>query len=438
MKIPNHAAAILTVGDELLNGDVVNTNASWLGQTLRGIGVPCETVITVTDRKARIMQALEQLWQDHDLIIVSGGLGPTRDDVTKLALLEFFNDTLTRDPRVLDHVTRYFEKRGRSVTEVNRCQADVPTKARVLFNDLGTAPGLLFLKDGKLLAAMPGVPYELHFITMNRLIPELEKRWKKSERRVLQRYFRSTGIGESDLSDRILSELEHRIPVAVDIAFLPHPQGVDIRITQINGVSDHEFDLFSDWVRKTASEYIYSDDYTISLADFMVGLLSDKGLTVAFAESCTGGYLANALTDVPGSSRCLKGGVVAYSNEVKTALLGVDAADLERHGAVSAPVALAMAQGAAKRFKADFGISTTGIAGPGGGSDEKPVGTVWIGFWSASGIRFACRFRFTTERLINKERSFAAAMDLLRRNITGISGYPHRPDVVMASQEKAL
>ena len=436
MKTPNHAAAILTVGDELLNGDVINTNASWLGQTLRGIGVPCETVITVTDRKARIVQALEQLWQDHDLIIVSGGLGPTRDDVTKLALLEFFDDTLIRDPQVLDHVTRYFEKRGRSITEVNRCQADVPAKARVLFNDLGTAPGLLLSKQGKLLAAMPGVPYELHFITLNRLVPELVKRWKKSERRVLQRYFRSTGIGESDLSDRILNELEDRIPETVDIAFLPHPQGVDIRITQINGDSDHDFDQFANWVRKTAREYIYSDDYARSLADFMVELLTGKKLTVAFAESCTGGYLADALTDVPGSSQCLKGAVVAYSNEVKTALLGVDAADLERHGAVSAPVALAMAKGAAERMKADYGISTTGVAGPGGGSDKKPVGTVWIGFWSASGARFTCRFQFTTERLINKERSFAAAMDLLRRNITGMSGYPHLPEVVMSSQEK--
>ncbi len=437
MKTSNHAAAILTVGDELLNGDVINTNASWLGRTLRGIGVPCETMLTVTDRKSHIVQALRQIWQDHDLIIVSGGLGPTRDDVTKLALLEFFNDTMVRDPQVLDHVSRYFRKRGRTVNEVNRSQADVPTQARVLFNDLGTAPGLLFTREGKMLAAMPGVPYELHFITQNRLIPELEKKWKQSERSVLQRYYRTTGIGESDLSDRILTELESRIPATVDIAFLPHPQGVDIRVTQINGDSDLAFEQFADWVRSVAQEFVYSENYCQTLAACIVEMLSDKGLTIALAESCTGGYLADAITDVPGSSRCLKGGVVAYSNEVKTALLGVDTADLDQYGAVSAPVALAMAQGAAERLKADFGISTTGVAGPGGGSLEKPVGTVWIGFWSAHGPGFACRFLFTTERLVNKERSFAAAMDLLRRHIMGIPGYPHRPEVINASQEKA-
>ncbi|TVQ73577.1 MAG: CinA family nicotinamide mononucleotide deamidase-related protein [Balneolaceae bacterium] len=425
-----HSAAILTIGNELLNGDVVNTNASWLGQTLRGFGVPCETVLTITDRKERIIRALEELWVDHDLVIISGGLGPTRDDVTKLALLDFFNDTLVRDTAVLEHVSQYFLQRGRAVSEVNRAQADVPARATVLFNDLGTAPGLLFEQEGRLLAAMPGVPYELHHITEKRLIPELEKRWKKSERRVLQRYYRTTGIGESDLSDRVLTELEHRIPPDVDIAFLPHPQGVDIRITQVNGRSGDAFLQFVEWISDTAGDFIYSEDYRQSLAARIVELLGDGNQTLALAESCSGGYLADALTDVPGSSRCFAGGVVAYSNDVKVRQLGVDPGILEAHGAVSAPVALAMAKGAAITLGTDFGISTTGVAGPSGGTPVKPVGTVWIGFWAADGAHFACRFHFTTERLVNKERSFAAAMDLLRRHVTGVPGFPYHPEVV--------
>ncbi len=425
-----HSAAILTIGNELLNGDVVNTNASWLGQTLRGVGVPCETVLTISDRKERITRALEELWVDHDLVIISGGLGPTRDDVTKMALLDFFKDTLVRNPAVLEHVSQYFLKRGRAASEVNRAQADVPARATVLFNELGTAPGLLFEQEGRLLAAMPGVPYELHHITEKRLIPELEKRWKKSERRVLQRYYRTTGIGESDLSDRVLAELEHRIPPDVDIAFLPHPQGVDIRITQINGRSGDAFLQFVEWISDAAADFIYSEDYGQSLAARIVELLGDGNHTLALAESCSGGYLADALTDVPGSSRCFAGGVVAYSNDVKVRQLGVDPGILKAHGAVSAPVALVMAKGAAATLGTDFGISTTGVAGPSGGTPEKPVGTVWIGFWSADGAHFACRFHFTTERLVNKERSFAAAMDLLRRHITGVPGFPYHREVV--------
>lgn len=434
MKPVTHSASILTVGDELLNGDVVNTNAGWLGKALREMGVPCDTVLTVRDRMDLITQGIGKLWQDHDLVIVSGGLGPTRDDVTKKALLAFFDDHLVRDADVLGHVEQYFLSRGRTVSEVNRSQAEVPSRAQVLFNDLGTAPGLLFEQNGKLLAALPGVPYELHFITRERLIPELEKRWRRPERRVLQRYYRTTGIAESDLSDRVLSGLESRIPATVDIAFLPHTAGVDIRITQVNGDPESGFGPFADWVREKADEYIFSEDYACSLSAHIIDLLQQKGQTLALAESCTGGYLADALTDVPGSSRCILGGVVSYSNAAKTGLLGVDADVLARHGAVSAPVALMMARGATGRFGSDYAISTTGIAGPGGGSREKPVGTVWIGFWPRKGSGFACRFRFTIERLVNKERSFAAAMDLLRRHLNVVPGYPHNPLVVSASE----
>lgn len=430
MNISAHSACVLTIGDELLNGDVENTNASWLARSFRRFGIPCRTMFTVADRHREIIGALRYLWKDHDLIVVTGGLGPTRDDVTKAALLDFFDDTLIRNVRVLEHVREYFRKRGRRLTDVNRRQADVPAGATVLFNELGTAPGLLIEHDGKMLAAMPGVPYELHHITLKQLIPEIEKRWHKSERRVHQTYFRTTGIGESDLSDIVLKDLGSKIPASVDIAFLPHPKGVDIRVTEVNGAPENGFEVFVDWIRQTASEFIFSEDYGESLGDHIVNALSSGQETVAIAESCTGGYLANTLTDTAGSSTCFKGGIIAYDNRIKTEVLGVNPESIEQEGAVSARVALEMARKAGEIMKADYGISTTGIAGPGGGTVEKPVGTVWIGFWSRTGTHFACRYQLTTQRPVNKERSCAVALDILRRHIMHIDGMPHKPEIV--------
>ncbi len=428
--MPTHTACVLTIGDELLNGDVINTNATWLGQILRIHGLPCRTMISVADHPEQILRALDYLWKHHDLVVVTGGLGPTRDDVTKDVLLRFFDDHLIRDPEVQEHVADYFRTKGRPVTDINRRQADIPSRAKVLFNELGTAPGLLMEKNGKLMAAMPGVPYELHHITEKRLIPELEKRWYKSERRIRHNWFRTTGIGESDLSDRILTELENRIPEGIDIAFLPHPGGVDIHVTEVNGSSRKKYDAFVEWIRETTGEFIFSEDYGESLARNIVTSLSERKQTVALAESCTGGSLADALTDAPGSSACFQGGVIAYDNRIKTDLLGISRKHLETDGAVSSAVALEMAQKAGEMMHADFALSTTGVAGPGGGTPDKPVGTVWIGFWSRSGSHFACRYRLTTRRRINKERTCAIALDLLRRHIAGISGLPHQPEVV--------
>ncbi|MDG5766117.1 CinA family nicotinamide mononucleotide deamidase-related protein [Balneolales bacterium ANBcel1] len=425
-----HSACVLTIGDELLNGDVINTNASRIAHALRRIGVPCRTMLSVADRQDDILNALRFGWNRHDLVIVTGGLGPTRDDVTKNALLTFFDDTLVRDEHVLTHVTDYFRQKGRTISDQNRGQADVPSRASVLFNDLGTAPGFLYDESEKLLAVLPGVPYEMEYLLSKRLIPELEKRWHESERLVRQCYFRTTGIGESELGEKVLYGLDSRIPASVDVAFLPHPQGVDIRVTEINGSSGTVFDELTGWIRNATGEYLFSENYGDSLAHHIIRLLSQEKKTLAVAESCTGGYLADALTDVPGSSACFRGGVVAYENRIKVVYLGVRERLLDKHGAVSAPVALEMAAGVGERMNADFGIATTGVAGPGGGTAQKPVGTVWVGFWARSGTHFACRYQLTPERLVNKERSFAVAMDLLRRHLCGIPDFAHNPEVV--------
>ncbi len=426
----SRTACILTIGDELLNGDVPNTNATWLGQELRAMGVQCRTMVTVSDRPGDIRESLQYHWQRHDLLVVSGGLGPTRDDVTKKVLLSFFDDVMIRDNSVLEHVTDYFQKKGKVVTEINRRQADVPSRANVLFNDLGTAPGLMFDHENRLLVAMPGVPYELKHITRRKLIPELKKRWQQRERDVKQCYFRTTGIGESDLNEHLLKDLEKMLPHAVEVAFLPHPKGVDLRVTRLNGQPERAFENFLVWIRRNLQNYLYSEDYEQTLAGHIIALLTEKKQQLALAESCTGGYLANELTHIPGSSACFRGGVIAYGNRIKTGLLGVEEATLKKHGAVSAEVALEMARGAGEGMDADYGLSTTGVAGPGGGTGEKPVGTVWIGFWSRTGTHYACRFQLTSERVVNKERSFAVAMDLLRRHICRIPGIPHYQEIV--------
>lgn len=414
----------------MLNGDVVNTNSLWLGQRLRSAGLTCTSMITVSDRKSEILRVLRFLWDDHDLIVLTGGLGPTHDDVTKSALLEFFDDKPKRNEKVLKHVLAYFKRKGRDATDVNRQQADVPSKARILFNELGTAPGILMEQMGKILVALPGVPYEMRYITEKRLIPEIEKRWHESERRIQQHYFRTTGIGESELSDRIIKNQHHRIPKTVDIAFLPHPMGVDLRVTEVDGESGNGFNELVGWIRKAAGEFIFSEKYKETLACLIVTLLTKYQKTVSFAESCTGGFLSNAITDIPGSSNCFRGGIIAYDNRVKTEFTGVASGTIEQHGAVSAAVALELAKKTGETMETDFAVSTTGVAGPGGGSEDKPVGTVWIGFWSRSGQHFACRYLFSSERLINKERSCAAGLEILRRQILNIKGLPNHPEVV--------
>lgn len=424
-------ACILTIGDELLNGDVVNTNASWLARELRRAGISCTSMVSVGDNAAEVTDEIRRLWPAHELMVVTGGLGPTHDDVTVKALLDLFDDTLVRNEQVLRHLETWFLRRGRPLLEVNRAQADVPSQAQVLFNDLGTAPGLLFEQDGRLLVVMPGVPYELRHITRQRLLPFLEQHSGRTLQSVWQKYFRTTGIGESDLAAVVLQRLQERMPPTVQTAFLPHPTGVDLRLTAVNGAKVQACEDFAGWIRQTAKEYIYSEDYEQTLASSVLELLGSHGHTLAVAESCSGGYLSNQLTDVQGSSKSFQGGVVAYANEAKCALLGVSSDLLQEHGAVSGQAALEMARLTATRFGSDLALSITGIAGPGGGTLDKPVGTVWIGFWAGQSHHVALKYVFTSERLVNKERSAAVACDLVRRHVRGYPGYPHNPAEVL-------
>ncbi len=424
------SAGIITVGDELLNGDIINTNAAWLSGALRRAGFTCRFVYTAGDDKNQILDLLENAWGQCSLIIVTGGLGPTRDDVTRKVLLEFFRDKPVRNQEVLAHVTDFFQKRGRTVTDVNKRQADVPSQAQILFNELGTAPGMLIEKEGKVLVALPGVPYELEHITGKRLLPWLNEHRFCSGQILRQHYIRTTGVGESDLSDQTLRGLDRVIPASAGIAFLPHPGGVDIRITELFPDESGSYQAFIDWITGRNASCTYSRDYRQSLASALVALLLKNGKTLAVAESCTGGFISNQITNTPGSSGCFKGAVVAYDNQAKITQLDVSEVSLAENGAVSHQTALEMARGVARRFHSDFGISATGIAGPEGGTPDKPVGTVYIGFWAADGlVHFACRYCFSSLREINKERSTSASLEIVRRHLTEIRDLPYHPEV---------
>ena len=419
-------AHIITIGNELLIGDIVNTNASWIGSTLTQSGVQVEKVVTVGDDQKDITESLDQALKDADIVILTGGLGPTHDDITKKAVVDYFGSNLITHEPTLDHIKKIFEKRGLPFTKSNYGQAMVPDNAEVLFNKWGTAPGMLFRKDGHIAVVLPGVPHEMKALILDKLLPML----KESERgagvyRVY--YFQLAGIGESTLSDAVIGDIGHMFNGRMSMAYLPHTWGITLRIScyaDDEKEAERALEPVKEHIRKTASEYIYSESADVGLGSVIGSLLRSNDATLSTAESCTGGLLSGRITDVPGSSDYFRGTVVAYDNEVKKAILGVSKEALDQHGAVSKEVAIEMARGAAKALGTDYALSTTGIAGPDGGTPEKPVGTIWIGFWSKN-EELAIKLQLTKDRLINREQTVVIALDLLRRRLNGIETLPY-------------
>jgi nicotinamide-nucleotide amidase len=417
---------IISIGNELLIGDTVNTNASWLGDVLTEAGVDVTQIYTIGDDLNTMKNILSEALSSTDLIITTGGLGPTHDDITKRAVTELFDCELVLKDSVLDFIKKVFEKRNIPFSKSNYHQAEVPDCCEVLFNTQGTAPGMWFDRGSVKLAVLPGVPHEMKHLVNEKVIPKVRAINGDTEFR-RSHYITTAGIGESTLSDQIVGPLTEVLPNHVSVAYLPSTQGTKIRISAY-GNSDKEIDErinpVRNYIKKKAGKYIIGEGKDFNLAQAVGDLLGEHELTLSVAESCTGGYLANAITDVPGSSRYMKGGLIAYANQVKVSRLGVLSDDLNRHGAVSKPVAMQMARGVARRLDTNIGVSTTGIAGPGGGTEEKPVGTVWIGFWSED-KHFALKAHFTNDRLINKERSAAVALEVIRRSILGIEEMPY-------------
>ncbi len=370
-------AEVVTIGDEILFGQITDTNTAWIGTELTNIGIRVVRKTSVGDQQGAILQILHEAHQRADVIIITGGLGPTKDDITKKTLCEYFGVGMVRNPDALALVTDFFEKRGREITEINRGQADLPANAVYLQNDWGTAPGMWFEQDNTVYVSLPGVPFEMKHLMSNRVLPKLTERFDPPI--IKHKMIRTVGIGESFLAERI-ADWEDNLPPHIKLAYLPHFGQVRLRLTA-TGTDEPTLDReLANEVAKVMpliSKHVYG--YDADELETVIGrLLMDKKLTLATAESCTGGYVASRITSVPGSSAYFLGSIVSYSNDVKINQLGVSAEMIQQVGAVSEVVITQMAEGVRKVLNADIGIATSGIAGPDGGTPNKPVGTIWI------------------------------------------------------------
>ncbi|HKK10506.1 MAG TPA: competence/damage-inducible protein A [Bacteroidales bacterium] len=408
----NIRAEVLTIGDEILIGQVVNTNAAWMAQQMNLAGFSVVHMSTVPDDASVIKAAIDLAFSRAGIVLMTGGLGPTKDDITKNTLTEYFNTRLVVNKEALNHVEAFFAARGVALTETNYKQAEVPESCKVLKNSYGTAPGMLFEKDDKILVSMPGVPLEMKHLMTEEVIPYLSVRLKGQE--IIHKTIMTHGMGESHLSDRI-KDWEEGLPVHIKLAYLPRPGVVRLRLSAAGddrkSLQD-EIDKQAENLHRIIPELIfgYEDE---SLEKAVGKLLKEKRLTVSTAESCTGGAIATRITSVPGCSEYFKGAVVAYDNHVKESVLDVADKDLQSQGAVSQLVVEKMASGARQLLKTDFAIATSGIAGPDGGTEDKPVGTVWIAVASGKEVR-SKKFRFGNNRERNIERSVLSALNMLR------------------------
>lgn len=407
-------AEIITIGDELLIGQVINTNQAYIAEQLNLVGIHVDKMLTIGDDLDVIVAVLRDKWQNGRLTIVTGGLGPTHDDVTKTAACQCFECGLVPNAAVRMHVESLLRKRNLPWSAGAESQTMVPEKAVVLPNPVGTAPGLHFTDGSRSLFILPGVPYEMVEIMETSVLPLLRQRW--SGMAIRHRTLRTTGVSESLLAQK-LGDVKDLIQGA-SLAFLPSPTGVRLRITARDSDPERAGQLVAEVeqrIRAKAERYIYGTE-SEEIEEVLGRILSGGRKTIAVAESCTGGMIANRITNVSGSSKYFERGIIAYSNASKIELLGVPPKLIEQHGAVSREVAEAMAAGARRVAATSIGISTTGIAGPTGGTAEKPVGLVWIGY-SDEDTTFALKFQFGDGRQRFKERTSQAAMELVRRRL---------------------
>ncbi|MGK9368946.1 competence/damage-inducible protein A [Melioribacter sp. Ez-97] len=412
-------AFLITIGDEILIGQVINTNAAFIGEKLSELGVDVIGSSVLPDNENVIKNEFERAFNNSDLVIVTGGLGPTHDDVTRKVIVDFFETELVMNQDVLNDIKKLFESRGRQLTKINEEQALVPKIAVPIRNSRGTAPGIWIEKENKIFIAMPGVPYEMHLMMESFVIPKLKEKLGDSKKIVLRKNLLTTGIPESHLYER-LGDLKELLGEA-KMAFLPNQFGVRLRITVEDNNEESaksRIEAIEQKIRTKIGKYIYGkDDETLEAV--VAKLLTDRGLTLAVAESCTGGYVTHRLTNISGSSKFLERGVVAYSNAAKVELLKVDEDVISKYGAVSIEVARQMAEGVKSISGTDIGLSVTGIMGPTGATPDKPVGLVYIGICDDT-ICTAKEFRFGDARLLNKDRASQAALDMIRRNLLGI------------------
>ncbi|OEK01833.1 competence/damage-inducible protein A [Roseivirga sp. 4D4] len=410
-------AEILTIGDEILYGQITDTNSQWMSAELDELGVKVIRKTTVGDTELDILEAFAQAEERADIVLITGGLGPTNDDLTMPMLAHYFGSEIIMNQDVLEHVQDFFERRGRTFTELNRRQALVPEIAEVLHNDLGTAPGTWYERNGKVFVSMPGVPHEMKNLMKKLVIPKLRDFFQTPV--IYHKLVKTVGIGESFLADKI-KDWEDSLPDHISLAYLPSVGHVKLRLTAVGHdrqILKEEVQSKIDALLPLAEKYIYGyDDMTLEKAIGEMLLAQDK--TLALAESCSGGYVQHKITTIAGSSEYFQGGVVPYHNDHKINLLGVKPETLEAHGAVSEACVKEMAEGVRKAFNADIGAATSGIAGPGGGTPDKPVGTVWIAYADGNQT-VAKKLQLTQNRLLNIELTEISVLNLVRKSLKG-------------------
>jgi len=412
MKITH--ADIITIGDEILYGQITDTNSQWISAELDHIGIKIARKTSVGDNETDILQLITEAESRSDLILITGGLGPTSDDLTKPCLAKYFNSHLIINEEVLNDLKGFFEKRGRELTETNKQQAYVPNSCKVIRNNYGTAPGMWFERNGKVFISMPGVPFEMKAMMTDTILPRLKEFF--STPFIYHRVVKTIGIGESFIADKI-KDWEKNLPTSIKLAYLPSLGEVKLRLTALGDESEVKPLVEAEAVKlnELIFEYVYTNQDE-SIEKVIGNLLKENNLTIAFAESCTGGYLSSLITSVPGSSAYFAGSVVAYQNEIKEKLLGVKPETLKEFGAVSEQTVKEMAEGVRLNLNAAIGVSTSGIAGPGGGTGEKPIGTIWIAY-SDKQKTIARKLTLGKLRDVNIKQTATAALNLIRQSL---------------------
>jgi len=413
-------AEILTIGDEILYGQITDTNSQWISSELDKIGIKIIRKTAIGDQESEIISTFKEAENRAEIIIITGGLGPTHDDLTKACLAKYFDCELVLNQEALDELTTLFTKFGREVNETNRQQAYLPEKCHKISNKVGTAPGMWFDKGSKVFVSMPGVPIEMKKMMTDSVIPRLREKFNTPV--IIHKFIKTIGIGESWLSDKLIN-WEKALPDHIKLAYLPSLGQVRLRLTGKGSNEDNledEIEQEVDKLKKVASKYIYGyNDDTIENAVGQLLLKNKK--TIATAESCTGGHLAHRITSIPGSSNYFQGGVIPYNNDIKEDLLAVKHDTLLNHGAVSKETVEEMANNVRTMFNADIGVACSGIAGPSGGTKEKPVGTIWIALKDEQGT-ISKMLTFGNDRMINIQLTTLALLNLIRQRLIKNNG----------------
>lgn len=408
-------AELLTIGDEILYGQIVDTNSQWMSVELDKVGIKVIRKTSVGDEEQEILTAFAEAEKRADIILITGGLGPTSDDLTKPLLAKYFNCEMKLHAEALAEVTTFFKSRGRELTETNKQQAVLPVCCTKITNAIGTAPGMWFERNGKVFMSMPGVPHEMKRMMTEQVIPRLKEKFKPPV--IVHKIIRTIGIGESIIADKI-SSWEKELPSHIKLAYLPGIGEVKLRLTGMGKeemVLKNEIEGLTEKLSPLINEYVYS--YSDESIQEAIGkMLLEKKLSLSIAESCTGGYVSHLITSVPGSSNYFLGSMIPYDYQIKMRQLGVKPEVLEQYGAVSEPTIIEMANIVRAKFNTDIGVATSGIAGPGGATPEKPVGLVWIAY-SDKHHTVTKKLQLSTDRLLNIKAASIALLNLIRLSL---------------------